>query len=58
MSKEPSRAPDLANDPAEQLRVIDNFPVEIPVTPAELDAIEAFLMPVVNELSLWGEPLA
>ena len=54
MSKEPSRAPGLADDPAEQLRVIDNFPMEIPVTPAELDAIEAFLMPVVNELLSGG----
>jgi hypothetical protein len=31
-------------------RVIDDFPLPAPVGAAELDAIEAFLMPLVNAL--------
>jgi hypothetical protein len=29
-------------------RVVDNFPADFPITAAELDAIEAFLMPLVK----------
>ncbi|GLS22056.1 hypothetical protein GCM10007874_50730 [Labrys miyagiensis] len=32
------------------LRVTDDFPCDIPVTPSELDAVEAFLMGALNEL--------
>lgn len=35
-------------------RVVDDFPSEVPVGPAELDAVEAFLMPLVNAI-LSGE---
>ncbi len=31
-------------------RVVDDFPDDVPVTPAELDAVEAFLMPLVNAI--------
>jgi hypothetical protein len=36
-------------------RVVDDFPCEVPVGPAELDAVEAFLMPLVNAI-LSGTP--
>jgi hypothetical protein len=32
------------------LRVVDNFPADMPVSPSELDAVEAFLMPLVHAL--------
>jgi hypothetical protein len=48
MRKEPFRAPELANEGS--FRVIDYLPADLAVSPAELDAVEAFLMPVVNEL--------
>lgn len=30
--------------------VVDDFPAVVPVTDAELDAIEAFLMPAINAI--------
>lgn len=36
-------------------RVVDDFPSEIPIGPAELDAVEAFLMKLVNAI-LSGVP--
>jgi hypothetical protein len=49
MRKEPPRL-GLPNEDTGSPRVIDNFPADLPVSPEELDALEAFLMPVVNEL--------
>ncbi|WP_095089995.1 hypothetical protein [Mesorhizobium sophorae] len=31
-------------------RVVDDFPTDIPIGAAELDAVEAFLMPLVNAI--------
>ena len=48
MRKESFGEPEPANE--DSFRVTDNLPADLPVSPAELDAVEAFLMPVVNEL--------
>jgi hypothetical protein len=48
MEKEPSHAPEPASE--DSFRVIDNLPADLAVSAAELDAVEAFLMPLVNEL--------
>jgi hypothetical protein len=48
MRKELSHAPGLASE--DLFRVIDDLPADIAVSAAELDAVEAFLMPLVNEL--------
>ena len=48
MRKEFFGEPEPANE--DSFRVTDNLPADLPVSPAELDAVEAFLMPVVNEL--------
>lgn len=32
------------------LRVVDDFPLDISIGAAELDALEAFLMPLVNAI--------
>jgi hypothetical protein len=49
MRKEVTRTRHVA-DHTKPLRVMDNFPADIPVSPSEIDAIEAFLMPLVTEL--------
>ena len=37
-------------DDSHAWRVVDNLAHDCPVTPAELDAVEAFLMPLVHAL--------
>jgi hypothetical protein len=37
-------------DSSERITVLDDLGSDCPITPAELDAIEAFLMPLVGEL--------
>lgn len=37
-------------DSSERIRVLDDLGDDCPITPAELDAIEAFLTPLVEEL--------
>ena len=44
------------NDDRAAWRVVDDFPAEIAVSAAELDAVEAFLMPLVNAI-MRGEPI-
>jgi hypothetical protein len=39
-----------SSDDGHSWRVIDDLARDCPVTPAELDAVEAFLMPLVNAL--------
>jgi hypothetical protein len=41
-----------------ELEVIDNFPDEVPVTAAELDAVEAFLMAAIFEVLSAPRPKA
>jgi hypothetical protein len=41
MRKQPS-CPGLPNEDTGSLHVIDDFPADLPVSPEELDALEAF----------------
>ena len=49
MSKVRRPANSLCDD-SHAWRVVDNLAHDCPVTPAELDAVEAFLMPLVHAL--------
>ena len=49
MSKVREPAETLCDD-SHAWRVVDNLAHDCPVTPAELDAVEAFLMPLVHAL--------
>jgi hypothetical protein len=48
MTARASRKP--SSDDDQPLLVIDDLARDCPVTPAELDAVEAFLMPLVHAL--------
>jgi hypothetical protein len=50
MSKDDRRSRQLLAEDMAAWRVVDDFGVDVPVTPAELDAVEAFLMPLVNAI--------
>ncbi len=56
MRKDRQPARQDANDARETWRVVDDFPADIAIGAAELDAVEAFLMPLVNAI-LRGEPV-
>jgi hypothetical protein len=47
MRRKPDEAP---SDDGRAWRVVDDLAHDCPVTPAELDAVEAFLMPLVHAL--------
>ena len=46
-ARTPTRA---SSDGGHSWRVVDDLARDYPVTPAELDAVEAFLMPLLNAL--------
>jgi hypothetical protein len=50
MRKDACHTHEVSKDDRHSVRVIDNFPIDPQVTPEELAAIEAFLMPLVQEL--------
>ena len=43
------------DEDVEGFAVVDDFDGNVPVTPAELDVVEAFLMPIVARI-MAGEP--
>jgi hypothetical protein len=50
MSKDRPGTRNESSDNRRTWRVVDDFPADVPVGSAELDAAEAFLMPLVNAL--------
>jgi hypothetical protein len=50
MGKSCRKSGEEIHDKSHTWRVIDDFSCPHPIDPAELDAVEAFLMPLVNAL--------